>query len=90
MHGHSFNYFFPWQINEDGTDLETLNHVGRHELSGYFDSSHDGLPEFIAPQSRRTTDLLLQLHEDPTRPGYFYGTKAPEFGTHASGQIIGI
>ena len=26
------NLFTPWQINEDGTDEETLNHVGRHEL----------------------------------------------------------
>ena len=28
-HGHTINQFFPWQINEDGTGLETLNHVGR-------------------------------------------------------------
>ncbi|KPV49952.1 hypothetical protein SE17_29730, partial [Kouleothrix aurantiaca] len=33
--GHSFNQFFPWQINEDGTDSEVLNHLGRHELHGY-------------------------------------------------------
>lgn len=90
IHGHTFNFFFPWQVNEDGTGLETLNHLGRHELARYFDSAHDGLPEFIAPQNRRTADLLLQLREDPTRPGYFYCTKTPEFGTHASGQIIGI
>lgn len=89
-HGHTFNVFFPWQINEDGTGLETLNHLGRHELTGYFNSSHDGLPEFIAPSGRRITDLFLHLREDPTRPGYFYGTKAPEFATHASGQIVGI
>ena len=52
--------------------------------------SHDGLPEFIAPENRRRTDLFLQLKEDPLRPGYFYGTKAPEFATHAAGQIVGI
>ena len=89
-HGHTFNFFFPWQVNEDGSGLETLNHVGRHELAGYFDSAHDGLPEFIAPQGRRRADLLLQLKEDPTNPGYFFGTTAPEFGTHASGQLIGL
>ena len=77
-------------MNEDGTGLETLNHVGRHELARYFDSSHDGLPEFIAPQNRRTADLVLQLREDPLRPGYFYATTAPEFGTHAAGRIIGL
>ena len=69
VHGHVFNFFFPWQVNEDGTKLETINHVGRHELVGYFDSPHDGLPEFIAPQNRRTADLLLQLQEDPLRAG---------------------
>lgn len=89
-HGHTMNFFFPWQINEDGSGLETLNHVGRHELARYFDSSHAGLPEFIAPQNRRTADLVLQLREDPLRPGYFYGTTAPEFGTHAAGRIIGL
>ncbi|MBI3777515.1 MAG: hypothetical protein HY274_01120, partial [Gammaproteobacteria bacterium] len=90
VHGHTFNQFFPWQLNEDGAGLETLNHVGRHELLSYFDSAHDGLPEFIAPEGRRTAALLLQLKEDPLRPGYFYGTKAPEFGTHASGQLLGL
>jgi len=34
--GHTFNQFFPWQINEDGTAEETLNHVGRHELGGSY------------------------------------------------------
>ena len=58
--------------------------------AGYFDSAHDGLPEFIAPEDRRTADLFLQLEEDPLRPGYFYGTNAPEFATHAAGQIIGL
>ncbi|MFN0124211.1 MAG: hypothetical protein ACKV2V_27240, partial [Blastocatellia bacterium] len=90
LHGHTMNFFFPWQINEDGTELETIGHIGRHELARYFDSSRDGLPEFILPNGRRTADLYLQLKEDPTRPGYFYGTKAPEFATHASGQIIGL
>jgi hypothetical protein len=30
------------------------------------------------------------VREDPTRPGYFYATRAPEFATHAAGQIIGL
>ncbi len=90
FHGHTINQFFPWQVNEDGSGLETLNHIGRHELVGYFDSSHDGLPEFIAPQTRRTAERYLQIKEDPARPGYFVGTNAPEFYTHAAGQIIGL
>src|SRR6185295_2452984 len=40
---HTFNHFFPWEINQDGTAEETLNHVGRHELGGtYSDGSFVG------------------------------------------------
>lgn len=90
FHGHTINQFFPWQVNEDGSGLETLNHIGRHELLSYFDSSHNGLPEFIAPETRRTAERFLQIKEDPAHPGYFVGTNAPEFYTHAAGQIIGL
>ncbi len=90
FHGHTINQFFPWQVNEDGSGLETLNHIGRHELNNYFDSSHDGLPEFIAPETRRTAERFLQIKEDPARPGFFVGTNAPEFSTHAAGQLIGL
>ncbi len=89
-HGHTFNQFFPWQVNEDGTGLETVNHVGRHELESYFDSAHDGLPEFIAADGRRTAFNMLQLKESPSQAGYFYATKSQEFGTHAMGQIVAL
>ena len=36
LFGQTFNQFFPWQINEDGTAEETVNHVGRHELGGSY------------------------------------------------------
>src|SRR5262249_55951758 len=36
---HTFNQFFPWQINEDGTEEETVNHIGRHELGGSYRSA---------------------------------------------------
>jgi hypothetical protein len=39
MVGHTMNVFFPWQSNEDGSDLETLNHVGRQEFEVYSDPS---------------------------------------------------
>ncbi|MDX2033692.1 MAG: hypothetical protein SF339_23650 [Blastocatellia bacterium] len=90
FHGHQINLFLPWQISEDGTGMETLNHIGRHEMMPYFDSSRDGLPEFIAPQNRRTAELFLQIKEDPLRPGYFVGSNAPEFFTHGAGQIVGL
>jgi hypothetical protein len=89
LEGNSINHFFLWQINEDGTSEETVNHVGRHELFGYFDRSMNdaGLSEFNGG-SRNVAENLFQLHEDPTQPGVYYGIDAPEFQTHASGQIV--
>ncbi len=93
--GFTINHFFPWEINEDGTAEETLNHVGRHELHSYFDRSlsDDGaLREFISATSGRMNanniDNFLQIREDPAHPGRYFGTDAPEFYTHASGQIV--
>jgi len=87
--GNSINHFFPWEMNEDGTSEETINHIGRHELFGYFDRSMTdaGLSEFSGG-SRNVAENLLQLHEDPAHPGVYYAVDAPEFQTHGSGQIV--
>ncbi|UXI67832.1 hypothetical protein [Tahibacter amnicola] len=93
LNGHTINHFFPWTINQDGTEEETLNHVGRHELHSYFDRSFNNDPaltEFIPPQSRLNMLNMLQMREDPTTPGRYIGIDAPEFYTHAAGQIIRI
>src|SRR5690606_40093609 len=90
-------FFFPWQINQDGSGEETLNHVGRHELHEYFERSFTddpALEDFIAETSGRTNpnpvENLLQLAEDPSHPGRYYAIDAPEFDTHASGQLVSI
>jgi hypothetical protein len=95
LQGISINHFFPWEINEDGTSEETLNHVGRHELHSYFDralSGDTGVTEFIAANSGRTNtnsvQNLFQLREDPAHAGTYFAVDAPEFDTHASGQIV--
>ena len=94
LQGLSINQFFPWEMNEDGTSEETLNHVGRHELFNYFDRSMNdaGLVEFNATGTNRANknnvDNLLQMREDPSQPGVYYAVDAPEFATHASGQIV--
>ncbi|HEX7151372.1 MAG TPA: hypothetical protein VF618_07770 [Thermoanaerobaculia bacterium] len=97
LEGNSINHFFPWEINEDGTAEETLNHIGRHELHSYFNRAFNddaALVEFIDATSGRANanDLLnmFQIREDPTHPGRYFGTEAPEFYTHASGQIVNI
>ncbi|MBE9548448.1 MAG: hypothetical protein IMF09_03500 [Proteobacteria bacterium] len=95
MRGHFFNHFFPWMVNADGSQLETLNHIGRHDLHGYFDKSLNkdlNLQEFTDVTSGRENqnpiDNFFQIQEDPLRPGYYIGIDAPEFDSHASGQII--
>lgn len=95
VEAYTINHFFPWQINDDGTGEETLNHIGRHELHRYFNRSFNDdsrLQEFN-PGSRFNPNSItnfLQIKEAPFQPGTYIGIDAPEFGTHAAGQIIGI
>ena len=85
-------------INEDGTEEETLNHIGRHELHSYFNRSFtnaydSNLQEFIDPGGRTNPNSILnflQIKEDPFVPGIYFGIDAPEFQTHAAGQIISV
>jgi hypothetical protein len=96
LYGHSFNHFFPWQVNEDGTELETLNHIGRHELHSYVAGSRtddSNIVEYYGQYARynpNSLNNLLQIKEDPLSPGRYYGIDAPEFGTHAAGQVISL
>ena len=50
--GHRFNHFFPWMINPDGTEAETLNHIGRHELHEFFTQSFTGDPSLKSSSTR--------------------------------------
>ncbi len=95
VEGFTLNHFFPWQINQDGTGEETLNHLGRHELHDYFNRSFNNdsnLVEFIAEVTGRANPReafnFLQIHEDPTFPGRYYAIDAPEFNTQNAGQIV--
>lgn len=96
LRGIAFNLFQPWAMNQDGTDEETLNHAGRHELAGYVDRAFDDDPnlvEFLSvnPHSAnavRYTQGFFQIREDPAHPGQFLGVDGPEFGFHASGRVL--
>lgn len=91
---HRFNQFFPWAMNQDGTNLETVNHVGRHELGGYIPRSFKNDPaldDYYGQYSRTNKNKIDNFHfikEDPTHAGRYFGIDCPEFGTHASGQIV--
>jgi len=95
--GFTINQFFPWMVNQAGDGEETLNHIGRHELSRYFNYSLLGDPdlhEFIAGSPPRTNpnsaENWLQIAETPTTPGLYVAIDGPEFYTHASGQIVAM
>ncbi|MEM7052862.1 MAG: hypothetical protein AAF604_24585 [Acidobacteriota bacterium] len=97
LEGHRFNHFLIWQSHQDGRELETLNHIGRHELHGYFNralNDDPNLREFIAAASDRFNDNvahnLLQVAEDPAQPGRYLAIDAPEFQTQGSGQVIAL
>jgi len=93
----TINQFFPWMMNQDGTDLETLNHIGRQEIGNYIERSFNtdsNVQEFYSQYQTgaNTKDFTLFLHikEDPTNPGLYLGTSCPEFGSHSGGQVISI
>jgi len=93
----TINQFFPWAVNQDGTDLETLNHVGRQEIGMYIERSFNDDPnvqefygQYATGANQNEFNIFLHIKEDPTHPGTYLGTNCQEFGTHAAGQILSI
>jgi len=94
------NLFAPWQINEDGSDEETLNHIGRQELSfGFIGKSFmddAALADSVSASFRTNSKYIradagmFHMKEDPARPGTYLAIYAREFGTLTSNQIIKI
>jgi hypothetical protein len=92
------NFFTAWQMNEDGTGEETLNHVGQHELAfGFLTPSFRDDPNL----SNHTVDSnhanqfsvrreggLFHLREDPRQPGSYYATAARESDSFTTNQIV--
>src|SRR5262249_19156503 len=93
--GNAFNTFQLWTLNQDGTEEETIDHVGRHELS---DSIPPGRNDDfnLVPHSpfdpwvstRLPITASHQPCEDPRVPGDSYGIDCREFDTHAAGQVV--
>jgi hypothetical protein len=97
LSGNTFNQFFPWAICQDGTDEETLNHIGRHEIGGSYasrsftnDPNLYDLYYYGENFNTNTIENFLEVREDPRIAGLFYGIDAPEFATHGAGQIVSI
>ncbi len=94
IQGHDFNQFFPWMINQDGTEGEILNHLGRHELHTFVErafTDDDNLVDYYGQLERFNSNPILnlfQIKEDGLVQGRYYGVDAPEFGTHAAGPLV--
>lgn len=89
----NFNIFNPWMMTEDGTELEILNHLGRHEMRHYITPNFTNDPnihDFYTPPSPTPITAMFQIQESPITPGLYYGTEAGEFGSHASGMIVSV
>ena len=68
--GLRFNLFFPWMINEDGTEMETLNHIGRHELHRFFYSSFSDDPvlqDFVTTNRHPSRTFCTSAKTRPRR-----------------------
>lgn len=94
------NFFTIWQINQDGSAEETLNHVGLHELSYGFltpsflqDANLSNKTDQNLHQNRlalRREGGLFQLREDPLQAGTFFGINTRESGSFATDSIVKV
>ncbi|MDH5835113.1 hypothetical protein [Luteimonas kalidii] len=100
VNGFTYNLFTPWQMNQDGTDELSLNHIGRHELSfNYVPRSFRGDTSLVDTintslfANRTEIDIdsgLFHLREDPRNRGTFYAIHANEFAEGTSGRIVRV
>ena len=89
----NFNVFNPWMMNEDGTEMEILNHLGRHDMGNYMTQNFSldpNLHDFYTPISPTPIRAMFHIQESPVTPGVYYGIEAPEFGTHGSGMVVKV
>ncbi|MGJ4729195.1 hypothetical protein [Luteimonas sp. SDU101] len=99
---HTFNLFTPWQMNQDGTDELTLNHIGRQELVGDYGyiprsfmddnalSDNVNLSNFANRKHIRMDGGIFHIRESRVEPGIYYGISAREFGEGSTNQIVRI
>lgn len=90
INNRTFNAFQPWAVNQDGTTLETVDHVGRHEIETYFSRSFTDDPalhDYTAPNPETRAEQCHQIEPIPTSIGDYLCVDAPEFETQAAGAI---
>ena len=95
MAPHAMNLFLPWQLMQDGSTLETINHWGRHEQMFYFERSFNDDPaldyfNFQSPMrpNQHSTDNFHDLRELPNHANRFIAVRTVEFGVRGAGELI--
>ena len=98
--GNAFNNFFPWTMFPDGSGEEIINHMGRHDFSpsgAPFRRSFTNDPNVVdftlASPPRLNSNFFVNyfwIRESSRTNGVYFGVDAPDFGTHAAGQILTI
>lgn len=98
VQGYTNNLFSPWEMNQDGTREQTINHIGRNEMQpgmipgsflddpaigDYFTTSY-GLNKKVI----RGDGGILQIKEDPKNPGWYYAIYGREFGEASASGIV--
>jgi hypothetical protein len=103
VNGNTFNFFFPWALDEDGGNEEFLNHAGRHEMqtSGMLQSfvgdtnlfSFTNLASRIASgvSAANTNGIgaLIQIVEDPRTNGLYWGVQAQDISIFGGSHSAG-
>ncbi|MBL7998856.1 MAG: hypothetical protein JNL32_09485, partial [Candidatus Kapabacteria bacterium] len=88
--------FFPWAINQDGSNAQTVNHIGRHDLARAIpvgtQSTGSPLVNFIPDEKNRKNQNpvfnLFNIKEDPRNPGVYYAVDGTTVLNHSAGQIV--
>ncbi|MBC3880659.1 hypothetical protein H8K35_02935 [Undibacterium sp. LX40W] len=92
------NFFGVWQIDQDGGNEETINHLGLHEVSfGAMLASFNDDPALGRKNqtSFHTNQLsikreggLFQIRENPLQAGEYFAVKARESASFATDSIV--
>ena len=91
--GLRFDLFMPWTVNPDGTDLVTLNHVGRQEISpsAMRSRADANLVDLTPPTGSSVIRVgsLMHLTEHPVIKGRLFGTDAV-MNRLSAGRIVTV
>ena len=87
--GLKFDQFLPWTLNQDGTELLTINHLGRHEMTLGFSRSRadSNLQDFTPTAGSVRAASFLQIRENPASAGSYITTDAI-FTAVSAGKVL--